>query len=199
MHKNVFNKTRFHQCVDSTHKLDSARSELAFVGRSNAGKSSLVNALCGGRLVAKTSKTPGKTRTINVFSILEGIWLVDLPGYGFAAVHENEKNNWKTMIEDYFSSRPSLKAIFVIIDAHVGATKLDMQMFAWLESTGIDYRIVVNKIDRVSQARIIDQRKNLALSLDVTPEHIIWVSAKKGTGIDELHPIISEFLETNTK
>ncbi|MCX5703432.1 MAG: ribosome biogenesis GTP-binding protein YihA/YsxC, partial [Candidatus Omnitrophica bacterium] len=117
MNKSVFNNAQFHACVDSAHKLEDAQAEVAFVGRSNVGKSSLVNALCGRRLLAKISKTPGKTRTINVFSICYGKWIVDLPGYGFAAVPKKEKDSWKHMIEYYFSTRPSLKAIFVLIDA----------------------------------------------------------------------------------
>ena len=194
MNKNVFNTAQFHVCVDSAHKLDDAQAEIAFVGRSNVGKSSLVNALCGRRLLAKISKTPGKTRTINVFSIRYGKWIVDLPGYGFAAVPIKEKNSWKHMIEFYLSSRPSLKVIFVLVDAHVGATALDRQMLAWLKSVGISYRVIVNKIDRIAQARLIEQRQSLALDLEVMPERILWVSAKKGTGIKELRTIISSFL-----
>jgi len=194
MNKSVFNTAQFHACVDSAHKLEDAQAEVAFVGRSNVGKSSLVNALCGRRLLAKISKTPGKTRTINVFSIRYGKWIVDLPGYGFAAVPIKEKNSWKHMIEFYLSSRPSLKVIFVLVDAHVGATALDRQMLAWLKSVGISYRVIVNKIDRIAQARLIEQRQSLALDLEVMPERILWVSAKKGTGIKELRTIISSFL-----
>ena len=130
MNKSVFNAAQFHVCVDSAHKLEDAQAEVAFVGRSNVGKSSLINALCGRRLLAKISKTPGKTRTINVFSIRNGKWIVDLPGYGFAAVSIKEKDKWKHMIECYLSGRPSLKAIFVLVDAYVGATALDRQMLA---------------------------------------------------------------------
>lgn len=194
MNKNIFHTAQFHACVDSAHKLDDALAEVAFVGRSNVGKSSLVNALCGRNFLAKISKTPGKTRTINAFSICDGKWIVDLPGYGFAVVSIEEKNRWKHMIEDYFSSRPALKAIFVLIDAHVGATALDLQMLAWLKSGGMPYRIIVNKIDRITQANLAEQRQSLALDCGVKPEHILWVSAKKCIGIKELHTLISSFL-----
>ncbi len=194
MNKSIFNTAQFHACVDSAHKLEDAQAEVAFVGRSNVGKSSLVNALCGRRLLAKTSKTPGKTRTINVFSIRNGKWIVDLPGYGFAAVPIAERNSWKYMIDDYFSSRPALKAIFVLVDAHVGATALDRQMLARLKSIGMAYRIIVNKIDRITQVNLAEQRQRLVLDLEVMPEHIFWVSAKKSTGIKELHTIISGLL-----
>ena len=194
MNKNVFNSAQFHACVVSADKLDTAQAEVVFVGRSNVGKSSLVNALCGRHMLAKISKTPGKTRTINVFSICDGKWIVDLPGYGFAAVPIEERNNWKHMIEYYLSSRPSLKAIFVLVDGYVGATALDLQMLAWLKSVGIQYRIIVNKIDRMAQVKLAKQRQNLALDLKVMPEHILWVSAKKGIGIKDMHTSISSFL-----
>ncbi len=194
MNKKVFEAAQFLACVDSARKLDDARAEVAFVGRSNVGKSSLINALCRRHLLAKTSKTPGKTRTINIFSLREGRWIVDLPGYGFAAVPRNEKNSWKDMIEYYLSSRPSLKAVFVLVDAYVGATALDRQMLEWLNSAGIPYRIIVNKIDRIGQIRLVEQRKNVALDLGVMPEHILLVSAKKGAGIQELQASISGFL-----
>jgi GTP-binding protein len=194
MNKNVFKNVQFHACVDSADKLDDARAEVAFVGRSNVGKSSLVNALCGRRMLAKISKTPGKTRTINVFSVCDGKWMVDLPGYGFAAVPITVRNSWKRMIEDFLSSRPSLKAIFVLVDAKVGATVLDRQMVAWLKSTGMSYCIIVNKIDRITQVKLAEQRQSLALALEAIPESILWVSAKKGTGINELQAVISGFL-----
>ena len=109
MNKKVFNTAQFHASVDSADKLDAARAEVVFVGRSNVGKSSLVNALCGRPSLAKISKTPGKTRTINVFSIRDGKWIVDLPGYGFAAVPIKERNSWKRMIGHFFPAGRRLK------------------------------------------------------------------------------------------
>jgi|WetSurMetagenome_2_1015567.scaffolds.fasta_scaffold500823_1 GTP-binding protein len=194
MNKSIFNTTQFHGCVDSADKLDGAQAEVAFVGRSNVGKSSLVNAICDRRSLAKISKTPGKTRTINVFAIRYGKWIVDLPGYGFAAVSMKERDNWKHMIECYLSSRSSLKAVFVLIDAHVGATALDRQMLVWLKTTGMPYRVIVNKIDHITQVKLVEQRQSLALDLEVMPERILWVSAKKGTGINDLQAVTSSFL-----
>lgn len=194
MNKNVFNTAQFHACAVSAHNLEEARAEVAFVGRSNVGKSSLVNALCERRVLAKVSKKPGKTRTINVFSLRNGKWIVDLPGYGFAAVSIAERNRWKHMIEEYFSSRPVLKSIFVLVDALVGATALDRQMIAWLKKAGMPYYIIVNKIDRITQVKLIEQRESLALDLGVRAEHILWVSANKGTGIKELQAVVSGLL-----
>lgn len=194
MSKNIFNTTQFLASVGSVEQLQDARCEAAFVGRSNVGKSSLINALCGRRMLALVSKNPGKTRTINVFSVRAGAWIVDLPGYGFAAVSKGEKLSWKEMIESYLTSRRSLKVLFVLVDAYVGATDLDLQMFEWLKSIGIPYRVVVNKIDRVSQARLAEQCKSLVWELDIPLDQIICVSAKKNTGIRELHAVVAGFL-----
>jgi GTP-binding protein len=194
MSKNVFNNTRLHMCVDAAVKLDDAQAEVAFAGRSNVGKSSLINALCGRNALAKISKVPGKTRTVNAFSVCFGKWLVDLPGYGYAAVSREQKNSWKYMIEDYFFNRPMLKAIFVLVDAYLGATVLDRQMLVWLKSVGIPYYVIINKIDRVGQMALDKQRQSLSLDLEVAPERILWVSAKKSTGIEELRGIVSGLL-----
>ena len=195
MNKYTFDSARFYCSVDSALKLGWAQAEVALAGRSNVGKSSLVNALCDGHPLARVSKTPGKTRTINVFSLREGKWLVDLPGYGFARVSKKEHDSWKPMIEGYFSSRASLKAIFMIVDADIGPTVLDRQMLAWLKSTQMPYWLVVNKIDRITQVRLAEQRQGLAAALGVNAAHIIWASAKKGDGIRELFAAISGFLK----
>ena len=194
INKNIFKDARFVGSYVSALKLGKACAEVAFVGRSNVGKSSLINALCGSRVLAKVSKTPGKTRTINVYAVCFGKWLVDLPGYGFANVSKEEHYGWKEMIESYLSGRTSLKAIFITIDADVGATTLDLQMLDWLKSVNISFRVIVNKIDRITQSRLAQQRQSLALDLELTPEHITWVSAKKGIGIKDIHSIISGFL-----
>jgi GTP-binding protein len=112
-------------------RLGACAAEVAFVGRSNVGKSTLLNAVCRKDL-AKVSSTPGRTRTINVFLAGKDKWLVDLPGYGFALGPEAERAAWGAMIEGYLSGRASLKMIFVLIDAKVGPTKLDLQMVKWV-------------------------------------------------------------------
>ena len=194
MAANVFREAKFFMSVDSPQKLEDSRAEIAFVGRSNVGKSSLLNALCGQSGLAKISKKPGKTRAINIFSVEFGKWIVDLPGYGFAAVAKDEQKKWEHMIEYYISGRPSLESVFVLIDASIGATKLDHQMIMWLSSIGMPYRIVANKIDRIAQPQLMARRMELARELDLAPEYLIWVSAKKGTGINELKTEASELL-----
>lgn len=180
--------------VDAPQKLDDAQAEVAFVGRSNVGKSSLLNALCGHRQLVRVSKTPGKTRAINVFKVRHGKWIVDLPGYGFAVAPIKEKNAWQNMIAYYISGRSSLKAVFVLVDAHIGVTNLDREMLIWLNSIGMTCYVVANKIDRIAQPKLAAKREALALGLETVPEQIIWVSAKKGTGITELRAVVSGLL-----
>jgi GTP-binding protein len=193
MKKYIFDKARFLGSFDSPDKLSFAHAEVAFVGRSNAGKSSLINALCGAP-IAKVSKTPGKTRMINVFSVAVDKWLVDLPGYGFAKASQHEKIDWKKMIEQYFFTRRSLKAILLVIDAYVGATALDLQMLDWLKRSRMPYRVIANKADHLSQDDRAKQRRSLALDLGVDPKHLLWTSAKKNTHIVEFHAMISGLL-----
>ncbi|MCX5781305.1 MAG: ribosome biogenesis GTP-binding protein YihA/YsxC [Elusimicrobia bacterium] len=194
MSKYSFNEAQYVMSVDSPQKLGASQAEVAFVGRSNVGKSSLLNALCGQRKLAKVSKTPGKTRTINIFAVRYGKWIVDLPGYGFAAVAVKEKEDWQHMIEYYLTGRPTLKCVFVLVDASVGITKLDREMLLWLQSSGMPYRVVANKIDRIAQPKLVAQRQALAQDLETVTEHIVWASAKKNTGIAELHAIVSDLL-----
>ena len=124
-------------------------SEVAFVGRSNVGKSSVINAICKKKNLARTSKTPGRTRAINVFTPAKGRWLVDLPGYGFARVTSEEKVLWKKMIEEYITTRNTLKNIYVLIDAFVGPSELDFSMINWLKNLNIKYSIIANKTDKI--------------------------------------------------
>ncbi|OGS19968.1 MAG: hypothetical protein A2252_01600 [Elusimicrobia bacterium RIFOXYA2_FULL_39_19] len=195
MKSDVFKSAKFHMSVDSPQKLAESMAEVAFVGRSNVGKSSLLNALCGQKALANVSKIPGRTRTINVFAVKSGKWIVDLPGYGFAAVSKDEKHSWQSMLEHYLSSRESLKAVIVLVDAYVGATKLDHQMTQWLNSIDVPYMVVANKADRVSQAQHELLQKSLSLELKVIPDALLLASAKTGAGIGDLQDAVFELLE----
>jgi GTP-binding protein len=166
-------------------RLEPCHAEVAFVGRSNVGKSTLLNALCRKDL-ARVSSTPGRTRTINVFPAAPGRWLIDLPGYGFAALSPKEKADWQAMIEGYLTGRPSLRKIFLLIDSKVGATKLDEQMLRWLQSNGLPWRIVATKADRIKKAAFETQKAAVARSLSISPEHVALVSAEKGLGVGAL-------------
>ncbi|MGA2090984.1 MAG: ribosome biogenesis GTP-binding protein YihA/YsxC [Endomicrobiales bacterium] len=169
-------------------------AEVAFVGRSNVGKSSVLNAVCGQKKLAYTSQTPGKTRTINVFEVAAGRWIIDLPGYGFAVGSATERSKWPEMIEGYLTSRPSLKMVFMLVDAKVGPTKLDRQMALWLQSNGIAYRVVVNKIDKIQTVLQENRRNEIAAEMCLRVQDMRWVSALKAIGMRELEREVAEEL-----
>ena len=149
------------------------------------GKSWLINKLWG-RILARVSNTPGRTRVINVFLAGHDRWLVDLPGYGYVAGKVPEREGWGAMIEGYLTCRPTLRMVFALVDAKVGPTKLDFQMFEWLVAKGIPWRVVATKADQVKPSRTIVQRREVAYALGVKPEDLAWVSVLKGTGIHSL-------------
>lgn len=174
--------------------LPAIRAEVAFVGRSNSGKSSLINAICGRSNLAKVSGTPGRTRTINVFQFERDVWLVDLPGYGYAVGPVASKAGWKDMIEGYLIGRPSLRCIFLVVDAKVGPTTLDLQMFQWLTSKQLPFKILVNKADQVKPSKQVAQRKWIAQVLRTPETDLWWVSAKEGTGVQGLRGNVANLL-----
>ncbi|MGA2079000.1 MAG: ribosome biogenesis GTP-binding protein YihA/YsxC [Holophaga sp.] len=186
--------TRFLTSAAGVGQLGPCRAEVAFVGRSNVGKSSLLNALCFQKRLAKTSKTPGRTRLINVFLSGADRWIVDLPGYGFAAGPAKERETWQGMVEGYLTGRKSLCMVFVLVDAEVGPTRLDHQMLDWLRSAGLPFRIAATKCDRVKPSRQLAQRRDVAAELGLQPGDIAWVSAEKGTGIPGLRQEVEGLL-----
>ena len=125
--------------------------EIAFAGRSNVGKSSLINTLLNRKKLVKTSNTPGKTQTINFFNVNDHLIFADLPGYGFARVPEEIKKSWRIMIERYLLNRQTLKSVVFIIDIRRNPTEWDLQMKSWLEENGIDYILVATKTDKVTK------------------------------------------------
>ncbi|MBI4911266.1 MAG: ribosome biogenesis GTP-binding protein YsxC [Acidobacteria bacterium] len=186
---------RFLTSASEVRQLGVCHAEVAFVGRSNVGKSSLLNALANQRQLARVSKTPGRTRLINVFVTGPDRWIVDLPGYGFAAGPAKEREGWRAMIEGYLRGRPTLRMVFVLVDAEVGPTPLDHQMLDWLRGEGLPGRIVATKADRVKPSRALARRREVAAALGLQPGDIAWASADKGTGIPELRREIAVLLD----
>ena len=165
------------------------RPEIAFAGRSNVGKSSLINALCHRKNLARTSNTPGRTREINYFTIGEDAYLVDMPGYGFAKVPKEMVAGWTKLIERYLRGRLSLKCTFVLIDSRHGIKKKDLEIMEKLDSSAVLYQIVLTKTDKIKKGEL---EKRLAETEATIKKHpaafplIIATSSNKGDGIDEL-------------
>ncbi len=189
----------FLQSASKVSDLPESEIELAVLGRSNVGKSSLLNAIANRKNLARTSKTPGATRLINVFEFEKrpGHWLVDLPGYGYAKVPEHERARWQRMIEEYLTSRETVTNALVLIDGEVGPTKLDLQTVEWLEHIQLPALFVATKMDKVKPSKSKARRTELASKLGVAKGDILWVSAAKSTGLDELRSAIMKLLELN--
>lgn len=186
---------RFLASVTDAKQLAACRAEVALVGRSNVGKSSLLNALTNQTQLARVSRTPGRTRLINVFLTGPDRWIVDLPGYGYAAGPKAESDAWQAMIEGYLLGRPSLRMVFVLVDAEVGPTTMDLQMQDWLHHVGMPHRIVATKADQVKPGRQVPRRREVAAALGLAPDAVAWVSSKKGKGLTELRNEMATLLE----
>jgi GTP-binding protein len=183
---------RFVLSADAIERLPaSSKAEIAVVGRSNVGKSSLINALGNNHKLAVVAKAPGRTRLLNCFALDENVTstLIDCPGYGYAAVPKGMRAGWEKMIERYLLERPQLKRILVLVDGEIGPTKLDAQMFAWLDANNLPYAVIATKHDKVKSSKREKRKSDLAEGCGVPQSEVIWVSAAKGTGIDRLRDL----------
>ncbi|RQP18616.1 ribosome biogenesis GTP-binding protein YihA/YsxC [Parapedobacter defluvii] len=181
-------------------KLPAARlPEYAFIGRSNVGKSSLINALTGNRNLAKTSQTPGKTQLINHFLINDAWYLVDLPGYGFAKVSKSSRATWEKFIRRYLLLRENLQCVFVLIDSRHEPQRIDLDFCYWLGENRIPFMLVFTKADKLSalksQSHIEKFRNALLQWFEEVPAHFL-TSAENRLGCDELLAAIDE-INTN--
>lgn len=169
--------------------------EVAFAGKSNVGKSSLINGLLNRKALARTSAQPGKTQTINFYNINRELYFVDLPGYGYAKVSKDIQEQWGTMIERYLKSSKQLKAVLLLIDIRHEPKQHDKEMYDWIVYHGYQPVIVATKMDKISKGQVAKQVKMIKTALSVLPDTIVLpFSATTKQGRDELWEIISSVI-----
>jgi GTP-binding protein len=180
--------------TDETHYPDSIGPEYLFLGRSNVGKSSLINAILNRKNIARTSREPGKTITLNFFLVNEALYLVDAPGYGYARRSQTQISTFLKMITNYIKKRESLKRIFLLIDMKVGATKDDIEMYKYLSKFPITVTVILTKLDKCNQSeryknvtKVKEDLENMTLSL-------IQSSSESKRGINDILTIFEEDL-----
>ena len=175
--------------------------EIAFAGKSNVGKSSLINGLMNRRSFARTSATPGKTQTINFYNINQELYLVDLPGYGYAKVSEQEKKKWGQMIERYLHQSKQLRAVFLLIDIRHAPSANDKMMYDWILSQGYQPIIIATKLDKLKRSQVQKQVKVVRQGLGLSKDSIlIPFSAVTKQGRDEIWNLVdTEFLGKGTE
>lgn len=169
--------------------------EVAFAGKSNVGKSSLINGLLNRKSLARTSSQPGKTQTINFYNINDAMYLVDLPGYGYAKVSEEIKAKWGRMIENYLHKSKQLKAVFLLIDIRHEPSANDKSMYEWIVYQGYEPIIIATKLDKIKRSQVQKQLKVLREGLKLVPNtKIIPFSAETKQGREEIWEVIDELV-----
>lgn len=177
-----------------TSKLpDTGKPEIAFAGKSNVGKSSLINGLMNRKALARTSSQPGKTQTINFYNVNDFMYLVDLPGYGYAKVPETEKAKWGKMIENYLHTSQTLKAVFLLIDIRHDPSANDKLMYDWIVKNGYNPIIIATKLDKLKRSQVQKNVKAIKDGLKLRPgSRIIPFSAETKQGRDEIWALMDE-------
>lgn len=177
---------------------DNILGEIAFAGRSNVGKSSLINALTGRKTLAKTSNTPGRTQQLNYFNLANKLYMVDMPGYGFAQAPDAMVKKWQKMIFAYLQGRVNLKRVFLLIDSRHGIKKVDKEIMEMLDKAAVNYQIILTKSDKISA---VELAKTITETNKILKDHaaahidIIATSSEKGRGIDELRAEIARLAD----
>ena len=169
--------------------------EFAFAGKSNVGKSSLINGLMNRKSLARTSAQPGKTQTINFYNINDQMYFVDLPGYGYAKVNEHEKEKWGKMIENYLHSSKQLKAVFLLIDIRHEPSGNDKMMYSWILHQGFEPIIIATKLDKINRSQVQKHIKMIREGLQVVKNtKIIPYSAQTKQGREEIYELLDSYL-----
>lgn len=173
------------------------KTEIAFAGRSNVGKSSLINALFGQRKLAKTSSTPGRTQQLNYFNLNDKIYVVDLPGYGFAKAPKEIVKSWQKLINTYLVGRANLRRVFLLIDSRHGIKKVDEEIMEMLDTAAVTYQIVLTKIDKISEKelnKIISDTKEKLSKHTAAHINILKTSSEKNLYLNELKAEVFDLL-----
>ena len=190
-----YNDARFVAAYGKAEQIpEPSMPEVSFAGRSNVGKSSLLNKLLGRKALAKVSSQPGRTANVNFFEA-DGIDFVDLPGYGFAKVSKAERARWAALISGYFEQERSFNLVVVLVDIRHDAQELDRQMIGFLQEGGYPFVVALTKADKVSRGKQGQQRAALARAFDVDAGRLIVTSSQTGQGIDELQRRIEEAVD----
>lgn len=173
---------------------ENMKPEIAFAGKSNVGKSSLINALMNRKSLARTSGQPGKTQTINFYNINDQLYLTDLPGYGYAKVSQSEKEKWGKMIENYLRTSNQLKALFLLIDIRHEPSANDRMMYEWMDYNGFSPIIIATKLDKIKRSQLQKQLKLIREGLQLKPgTDIIPFSAETKQGREEIWDMMEQF------
>ena len=176
---------------------DADRIEVCFAGRSNVGKSSLINALTGRKALARTSNTPGRTQEINFFTMGEDHYLVDVPGYGFANAPLPIVEKWQRLLKSYLSGRPSLRRVFLLIDARHGPKKVDTEIMQLLSKSAVTFQVVMTKCDKLKSedlAKVTDKTIESIRQFPAAYPELIQTSSAKGDGIETLRAIVASIV-----
>ena len=194
----VLRKVELQYVCGITSKLpDTGEPEVAFAGKSNVGKSSLINALMNRKALARTSAQPGKTQTINYYHINDDLYLVDLPGYGYAKVSEEIKAKWGKMIENYLHTSPTLRAVFLLIDIRHAPSANDVVMYDWVIRNGFQPIIIATKLDKIKRSQTAKQVKLIRDTLGMEKDGVIIpFSAETKQGREEIWAYLEQYLET---
>ena len=168
--------------------------EVAVIGRSNVGKSSFINALVGRRKLARTSSTPGKTRRIHFYRLEDDMYLVDLPGFGYAAVAKSERASWRPMVEGYLrGSRVPLRGVILLVDLRRGPEREEIELLEWLGAEGIASKLVFTKADKLKKSQLARALRERSADVEIAAGDITPVSSTKGTGLSQVARWIEEW------
>ena len=192
----IIKKVELETVCGYTSKLpQNTKPEIAFAGKSNVGKSSLINALVNRKSLARTSGQPGKTQTINFYNVNDQVYLTDLPGYGFAKVSQKEKEKWGAMIENYLHTSKQLRAVFLLVDIRHDPSANDKMMYDWMVYQGFHPIIIATKMDKIKRSQLQKQIKVIKTGLNVEPDTIILpFSAETKQGRDDIWDLMEQII-----